>query len=194
VKTIEEELLSYEVPQSEDEFELPSPRHMKERPGFQEKTESTEKAETASDWIKQSVSKAKVSTSSYVDKAMALKRIFESNQKYKKKHKPREKKVILNNSTSLINVRAIKQKNEALANPPRPHSFFAHLSPNRFLNNFHSKDPRFIVHGILSTGVTDDGLVLLDAKSIDVIRKKLEKFKQNLVATEELIKEYDIDL
>lgn len=54
----------------------------------------------------------------------------------------------------------------------------SHLSPNRMLNNFHPKDTQNLMNSYLSKGSeNDESLTALDIKSSEEIRKKLEKLK-----------------
>jgi len=176
IKTIEEELTGYDIPYSEDEFELPSPRNQIAKKKLDEIKAAPEENQdsTTTKQLRGSKSLPKINSPS-PNRAHALKLLLENGQRYKRKMAQRPKFVEEKEVTSMVSV--IKARNESQLNPPTPQIRLTHLSPNRFLNNFHIKDPRYIASSFLLRGSHEDGLILLDSKSVEKIRKKLERFK-----------------
>jgi hypothetical protein len=51
------------------------------------------------------------------------------------------------------------------------------------LNNFHVKDPRYIINAFMLDEPTTDGLVLLDAKSLNKMKAKFKGYYETLEDT-----------
>lgn len=171
LRTMEEELWRTDPPDSEDEFELPA--------------YSLEKKET----IKSSIEKGspeevlwekKQRAQIKHERVHALKRLIEINEK--KADRVKERFVIEKIEPSQISI--IKQRNEASTNPPRPQVLLSHLSPNRFLNNFHNLDSNAMANPLFLREMGAESLILLDARSLEEIRKVLYKSKVNLLDAE----------
>ena len=66
------------------------------------------------------------------------------------------------------NFKVIKITNSNRTNPPKDHILLGHLSPNRFLNNFNSRDARGIA--LIANNEENvenlDGTALLDSKTM----------------------------
>jgi len=112
-----------------------------------------------------------------MERAKELKKKYDEDPRVKKNAllKPlfiREKKY--------SDIYLIKAKKESILHPPKERILLSHLSPNRFLNNFHMKDPRFIINAFLLDVPTVDGLVLLDSKSVEKMRLKFKGFHETL--------------
>jgi hypothetical protein len=163
IKNKFEELMSLDYPESEDEFELPAPNIQAEE----------EKKEEAMD---KRMKKEK--NSSNHEKAYALRRLIDINMRYKKREQKHPRFVKVRELSELAVIRA---KNEAIMNPPKPAVLISHLSPNRFLNNFHIKEARMMG---FAKELGAEALVLLDTKSLELIKKTLEKALDNYLQAE----------
>ena len=172
IKRIQEELYDYDIPLSEDDFELPSPRNqifIQTHP-IQANNPSDLKAKTSEK--KNNVEKQRKNI------------VFQktSRNDFRKRMNPFLK---LNSTTNSEvkddNLRFRKMKNDIFSGPLNPQILLSHMSPNRILNNFHSNDNHFILKAYTSRGLeTRDNYIVLDSKSLEKVRKKLEKLIENI--------------
>jgi hypothetical protein len=161
VKTIEEELTCYDIPPSEDEFELPSPRNFPES--------DRDYGENSANRFSKSQLVRNKSLQKMLDSKLMTPHLKKKSKSVPKFHEERD--------PSKYNL--IIRANESISNPPKQQILISHLSPNRFLNNFHVRDPKLIANSYINKGDIVEGLTLLDMKSLERIKKKLERLRQN---------------
>ena len=73
---------------------------------------------------------------------------------------------------------------ESIAHPPKPAIYLSHLSPNRFLKNFHSTDTKDIINAYVNTETLYGDRVrsvTLDRQGLEDVHKILEQFRKNLL-------------
>ena len=171
-RKMEEELNDYEIPASEDEFELPSPRN--QRHGDGEAAGSLERKDTFSPKRRTKDMRNKT--------AQMLQNMFNDTSrsvKEKRQAKSRENLAsgIVDESLSVYRNR---NKKDLFEGPINTHVLLSHMSPNRLLNNFHPKDTKYIVSTYIARGTeSDENFAILDLRSLEEIRRKLEKLKEN---------------
>lgn len=168
IKSIEDELNSTSNPPSEDEFELPEPLRQK----FNK--DNADKQDFA---VTTQRSKRKVHviplTRAQQNKSTGRGGLNRSNT--------------LNSSVTQGFNQSLNDSKitlESVSHPPKPLIYLSHLSPNRFLKNFHNADTKDIVNAYVTTESLGGGVksrtVILDYKSLEEIRLKLEQLKTNV--------------
>jgi len=171
-KKVQEELYEFEVPLSEDDFELPSPRN--QRHVVQGESSDGDTLIPIKKIEKKKVNVGRDRTHHI------LKRMMEAHSKSTSSFRDVKSKANLTLETSETIKPIRRVVNETFNGPINPNILISHLSPNRLLNNFHPKDTKYIVSAYMARGTeAEDNYAILDAKSLEKIRKKLEKLKEN---------------
>ena len=181
-KKVQEELYEFDVPLSEDDFELPSPRNQRHHQIHEETSRPTVTNDSTGESslipIKK-VEKKRVHVAR--DRTHhILKRMMEPHSRSTSTFRDVKSKsnLTLDTSETIKPIRRVV--NETFNGPINPNILISHLSPNRLLNNFHPKDTKYIVNAYMARGTdAEDNYAILDSKSLEKIRKKLEKLKEN---------------
>ena len=166
VKSVEEELISSSIPASEDEFELPDSKKQKLKSEEENRNDPAISIQTEE--------KTKFTSFTKVQNK------FQKNISFR-----RQLEAAKTHSRSVSqNPIELKSIVEFFAETPKPIINISHLSPNRFLTNFHNSGTKDIVNAFLSTERlhgTDGRSMILDRASLESIRHSLNKFKTNLI-------------
>jgi hypothetical protein len=79
-----------------------------------------------------------------LEKVNAMKKLLALGNKGQKEPTP-----VFRDSRDMSSLKYTINSN-SLLNPPRPQIILSHLSPNRFLNNFHISDPKLIAYSFIN--------------------------------------------
>lgn len=165
-KSIEEELVSTSIPASEDEFELPE--------STKQKLVKEEENRKETFILTKTEERAKLTAFAReqykFQRNITLRRHINASQLQSKNqnHGSTEAQSII----------------ESFLGQPKPMINISHLSPNRFLRNYHNADPKEIVNAYVSTEKLYGGsgrAIILDRTSLESIRHYLDQFKNNLL-------------
>ena len=156
VQSIQEELIEYNIPNSEDDFELPLEHKYVTKRGSNESPETGKRA------IKKYFMPQKLTANKTRKGIIRVRMERDYSELYEMSHSE-------------------EQDLEILEESEKKHVYLSHLSPNRLIKNFNTKDVKDVINDYLATGNGKEGSTMgVDGKEADYVKKKLMNLKKNL--------------
>jgi len=163
VQSIEDELKEYNIPNSEDDFELPLEHKYVTRKGNNESPDHNTGKRGAKKYF------------------MVQKPLLNDRNKGRKGAVRPRINMERDYSGPFELSNSEEQDLEMLEESEKKHVYLSHLSPNRLIKNFNSKDVKDVINEYLASGNGKEGNANgIDGKEAEYVKRKLMNLKKNL--------------